>query len=84
MPEVLKLYANGADIISLNSVFDSLIYSFSDEVEKYAVYSAQTTYINHVIDHAFALGGTKIIVESSPNTLPDRSYLHPVFQLVTN
>jgi len=68
MPEVLKLYANGTDISSLGSVYDSLIYSFSDDVEKYAVSSAQTTYIRHVLDHAFAMGGTKITFEKFGNS----------------
>lgn len=68
MPEVLKLYANGTDISSLDAVYDSLIYSFSDDVEKYAVSSAQTTYISHIIDHAFALGGTKITFEKFGNS----------------
>ena len=68
MPEVLKLYAKGTDISSLGSVYDNLIYSFSDDVEKYAVSSAQTTYISHIIDHAFALGGTKITFEKFGNS----------------
>lgn len=68
MPEVLKLYANGTDISSLDTVYDSLIYSFSDDVEKYAVSSAQTRYISHIIDHAFALGGTKITFEKFGNS----------------
>ncbi|MDB4582959.1 AAA family ATPase [Draconibacterium sp.] len=68
MPEVLKLYANGTDISSLGSVYDSLIYSFSDDVEKYAVSSAQATYIRHIIDHAFAEGGTKITFEKFGNS----------------
>ena len=68
MPEVLKLYASGTDISSLGPVYDSLIYSFSDDVEKYAVSSAQTTYIRHIIDHAFAMGGTKITFEKFGNS----------------
>ena len=68
MPEVLKHYASGTDISSLGSVYDSLIYSFSDDVEKYAVSSAQTTYIRHIIDHAFAMGGTKITFEKFGNS----------------
>jgi predicted AAA+ superfamily ATPase len=68
MPEVLKLYANGTDISSLGSVYDGLIYSFSDDVEKYSVSSAQTTYISHIIEHAFASGGTKITFEKFGNS----------------
>ena len=41
MPEVLKHYASGIDISSLGTVYDSLIQSFIDDVEKYAISSAQ-------------------------------------------
>jgi hypothetical protein len=68
MPEVLKLYANGTDISSLGSVYDSLIYSFSEDVEKYAISSAQADYIRHIIDYAFAEGGTKITFEKFGNS----------------
>lgn len=37
-------------------------------MEKYAVSSAQTTYIRHIIDHAFAMGGTKITFEKFGNS----------------
>ncbi|MDF1571367.1 MAG: AAA family ATPase [Bacteroidales bacterium] len=59
MPEILKHYASGTDISSLNTVYDSLIQSFSDDVEKYSS-SSQAQYIRHIITHAFAEGGTKI------------------------
>jgi uncharacterized protein len=68
MPEVLKHYASGTNISSLGSVYDSLIHSFSDDVEKYAASSAQAQYIRHIIDHAFAEGGTKITFEKFGNS----------------
>jgi len=37
--------------------------AFPDDVEKYAASSAQAQYIRHIIDHAFAEGGTKITFE---------------------
>jgi predicted AAA+ superfamily ATPase len=63
MPEVLKHYIGGVDISSLDSVYDSLIQSFSDDVEKYAISSAQVQYIRHIINNAFAEGGTRITFE---------------------
>ncbi|NQU51036.1 MAG: AAA family ATPase [Bacteroidetes bacterium] len=68
MPEILKHYADGTDISSLGSVYDSLIHSFSEDVEKYAVSSAQANYIRHIIDHVFAEGGTRITFEKFGNS----------------
>jgi uncharacterized protein len=67
MPEVLKHYASGTDISSLSTVYDSLIQSFSDDVEKYSS-SAQLQYIRHIIAHAFAEGGTKITFQKFGNS----------------
>lgn len=68
MPEVLKHYASGVDISSLASVYDSLIQSFSDDVEKYARSSSQAQYIRHIISNAFAEGGTRISFEKFGNS----------------
>ncbi|MFW6352570.1 MAG: ATP-binding protein [Bacteroidota bacterium] len=68
MPEVLKHYAGGVDMSSLDSVYDSLIQSFSDDVEKYAASSAQVQYIRHIISNAFAEGGTRITFEKFGNS----------------
>ncbi len=59
MPEVLKHYASGTDISSLSAVYESLIQSFSDDVEKYSS-SGQVQYIRHIMNHVFSEGGTKI------------------------
>lgn len=68
MPEVLQLYGSGTDISSLSSVYDSLIQSFVDDVEKYAISSAQVKYLRHVIDYAFPEGGSKITFEKFGNS----------------
>jgi predicted AAA+ superfamily ATPase len=60
MPEVVNLYAQNYDITSLGVVFDSLIQSYSDDVDKYAASSAQVHYIQHVIANIFREGGTKV------------------------
>ena len=60
MPEIIALYAKSADLTALKPIYDSLIQSYSDDVEKYASSSAQVQYIRHIIKHAFAEAGTKI------------------------
>lgn len=57
MPEVVSLYAKSGDITALGPVYDSLIQSYSDDVEKYASSAAQVPYIQHVISTIFKEGG---------------------------
>jgi hypothetical protein len=63
MPEVVNLYAKNEDITALGSVYDSLIQSYTDDVEKYASSAAQVPYIQHVITNVFKEGGTKLTFE---------------------
>jgi predicted AAA+ superfamily ATPase len=68
MPEVLNLYSQNADITALESVYNSLIYSYSDDVEKYAISSAQVHYIRHIISNVFREAGTKVTFEKFGNS----------------
>lgn len=63
MPEVVNLYAKSGDITALDSVYNSLIQSYSDDVEKYANSATQVHYIQHVISNVFKEGGTKVTFE---------------------
>ncbi len=63
MPEVVNLYARNNDLTALDSVFASLIQSYSDDIDKYAASSAQVQYIQHVIANVFKEGGTKVTFE---------------------
>jgi predicted AAA+ superfamily ATPase len=64
MPEVVKEYVEtNEDITALDTVYNSLITSYIDDVEKYAGSPAQIPYIRHVIANAFREGGKKITFE---------------------
>jgi len=60
MPEILSLYSQNADITALEPVYNSLIHSYSDDIEKYADSSSQVQYIRHIISNVFREAGTKI------------------------
>jgi predicted AAA+ superfamily ATPase len=60
MPEVVDLYAQKNDITSLDTVYSSLIQSYSDDIDKYVTSSAQIQYVQHVIANVFKEGGTKV------------------------
>lgn len=72
MPEVLSLYSQNADITALEPAYNSLLYSYSEDIEKYADSSAQVQYIRHIISNAFREAGTKITFEKFGNS-PYRS-----------
>jgi uncharacterized protein len=64
MPEVVKEYVeSNQDITALGIVYDSLITSYIDDVEKYVTSSAQLPYVRHVIFNIFREGGTKVTFE---------------------
>lgn len=60
MPEVVNHYARHKDLVALNPIFESLIVSYLDDVEKYAVSNAQAGYIRHAIRASFAEAGNRI------------------------
>jgi len=64
MPEVVKEYIEtDEDITALDTVYNSLITSYIDDVEKYVGSWAQVPYIRHVIANVFREGGKKITFE---------------------
>lgn len=60
MPEVVNTYIKTKDLLSLNPIFDSLIASYMDEVEKYAKNDAQVLHLRHIIRASFAEAGKRI------------------------
>ncbi len=60
MPEIVKEYAETKDITSLKTLYDSLIASYMDDVEKYAQSNAQVQSIRHVIKASYFEAGKRI------------------------
>jgi predicted AAA+ superfamily ATPase len=60
MPEVVHHYASYRDLGALNSIFDSLIMAYLDDVEKYARNDTQVLHLRHVIRSSFAEAGKRI------------------------
>jgi len=68
MPEVVAAYADQADLTALKSIYDALIQSYIDDIEKYAQSSARVQYIRHVVGNAFSEAGSKITFEKFANS----------------
>jgi predicted AAA+ superfamily ATPase len=60
MPEVVNNYVKHKDFTALNPIFDSLITSYLDDVEKYAKNDTQILHLRHVIRSSFSEAGKRI------------------------
>ncbi|MEI7504386.1 MAG: AAA family ATPase, partial [Paludibacter sp.] len=60
MPEVVKQYVEHRDLTSLKSVYESLLLSYIDDVEKYARSATQTQIMRHAIRSCFSEAGSRI------------------------
>jgi hypothetical protein len=72
MPEVVKTYSEKKDLLALSSIYDSLIASYMDDVEKYASSDSQILHIRHAIRSSFPEAGSRIKFEGFGNS-PYRS-----------
>ena len=68
MPEVVNQYVQNNDLSALAPVYDSLISSYLDDVEKYAANSSQVLHIRHAIRSSFSQAGKRIKFEGFGNS----------------
>ncbi|MBC8342754.1 MAG: ATP-binding protein [Bacteroidetes bacterium] len=68
MPEIIQRYSDQKDIISLNSIFDSLIVSYLDDIEKYARNNSMANVIRHAVSHSFYEAGNRIKFQGFGNS----------------
>ncbi len=68
MPEIVKNYAKNRDIVSLTPVYDELLISYKDDVEKYSRSRVQTQTLRHVINHIFQAAGSRITYQGFGNS----------------
>ena len=60
MPEIVKKYAENKDITSLPNIYEALISTYLDDVEKYAKNAGQVQIVRHAIRSVFYEAGTRI------------------------
>ena len=68
MPEVVNHYIQHKDLTALSPIYDSLITSYLDDVEKYASNTTQVLHIRHVIRTSFLQAGKRIKFEGFGNS----------------
>ncbi len=68
MPEIVQNYSARKDIVALSSIFDSLIVSYLDDVEKYARNRTMVNVIRHAVSNAFYEAGRRIKFQGFGNS----------------
>lgn len=68
MPEIVAHYAAHKDLTLLSAIYESLLLSYLDDVEKYAGRGSQVDYIRHAIRAAFAEAGKRIKFQNFGNS----------------
>jgi hypothetical protein len=63
MPEAINQYAINSDIHALKSVYDSLIESYSNDVEKYADTELKVRTIRHILNYGWSAAAETISFE---------------------
>ena len=51
MPEVVRKYAETRDLRVVESIYQNLLLSYQDDVEKYAQTKLQTAIIRHILQY---------------------------------
>jgi predicted AAA+ superfamily ATPase len=64
MPQVVEQYARNNDLTALKPIYESLMKSYVEDVEKYAPSSSQVQYIRHILNTAFEVAGSRITIEN--------------------
>lgn len=63
MPEIVSNYISSNDLVQVANIFDNLITTYIEDVEKYSKNSNQTKIIRYIINNAIKLGGERIKFE---------------------
>lgn len=60
MPEVVSHFSENKDVIALNSVFETLLTSYRDDVEKYGKNNTNKQVIRHILNTGWQFAGERI------------------------
>jgi len=63
MPEIVSNYIAFNNLVQIADIFDSLITTYLEDVEKYSTNKNQTKIIRHIINNSIKLGGERIKFE---------------------
>jgi len=82
MPEIIQQYANEPSIVGLNSLYEGLITSYLDDVEKYGRNDLMIRVIRHVIQNSFFAAGKRIKFQGFGNSAYKNREMSEAFKTV--
>ncbi|MBZ0200871.1 MAG: ATP-binding protein [Ignavibacteriaceae bacterium] len=68
MPEVISTYINNVSVLSTRSIYESLILSYMDDMEKHSRSNSQASVVQQIIPSCFIEAGKRIKFEGFGNT----------------
>lgn len=68
MPEIIKYYSENKELTGLKNIYESLITSYLDDVEKYAMNSSRAEILRHSIRSCFIEAGRRIKFQGFGNS----------------
>lgn len=82
MPEVINEYLNSHDISSLSPIYSSLLQSYDEDVEKYAVSTQQISVLRHLLRNGWNYAGQTISFARFGGSTFTSTAVHQAFELL--
>ena len=81
MPEAVSVYAGNRDMVEVNNIYEGLISSFIEDVEKYAS-NRFIRVVRHILKTAFSFAGNRIKFQGFGNSLYSSKDVHESLNLL--
>ncbi|MBC2705891.1 AAA family ATPase [Desulfobacula sp.] len=81
MPEAVSVYAGNRDMVEVNNIYEGLISSFIEDVEKYAS-NGFIRVVRHILKTAFPFAGNRIKFQGFGNSLYSSKDVHESLNLL--
>jgi predicted AAA+ superfamily ATPase len=62
MPEIVNHYANHRDFVAINDIYETLLYGYRDDVEKYARNQTMAHVIRYILQDGWAFASQRIVL----------------------
>jgi predicted AAA+ superfamily ATPase len=62
MPEIVAHYAEHKDFVELNDIYETLLFGYSDDVEKYAKNQTMAHVIRYILQEGWAFASQRIVL----------------------
>ena len=82
MPEIIQNYANEPSIVTLKPIYEGLVASYLDDVEKYGRNDLLVQVIRHVIQNSFYAAGSRIKFQGFGNSAYKNREMSEAFKTI--